>query len=44
MALEDADWEYVGPEPEGAGIEQQGLGWSKCYGNGHSGNTITSGI
>ncbi len=39
----DAD-KYVGPEPEGAGIEQQGLGWSNSYGNGHSGNTITSGL
>ena len=26
--------EYVGPEPEGAGIEQQGLGWSNSFGTG----------
>jgi catalase-peroxidase len=39
----DAD-KYVGPEPEGAGIEQQGLGWNNSYGNGHSANTITSGL
>ncbi|MGC1303766.1 MAG: catalase/peroxidase HPI [Caulobacteraceae bacterium] len=36
--------QYVGPEPEGAPIEQQGLGWSNSLGQGNGGNTITSGI
>ena len=35
---------YVGPEPEGASIEQQGLGWSNTYGSGNGGNTIGSGL
>jgi len=35
---------YVGPEPEGAGIAEQGKGWSNTYGKGHSGDTITSGL
>ena len=35
---------YVGPEPEGAPIEQQGLGWNNTYGNGSGAQTITSGI
>jgi catalase-peroxidase len=35
---------YVGPEPEGAGIEEQGLGWKNSYGNGNGAQTITSGI
>jgi catalase-peroxidase len=35
---------YVGREPEGAGIEEQGLGWSNSFGNGHGGHTISSGI
>ncbi|MBZ5602961.1 MAG: catalase/peroxidase HPI [Acidobacteriia bacterium] len=35
---------YVGAEPEGAPIELQGLGWNNTYNNGHSGNTITSGL
>jgi catalase-peroxidase len=35
---------YVGPEPEGAPIEQQGLGWNNTYGNGSGSQTITSGI
>ena len=34
----------VGPEPEGAPIEQQGLGWKSSFGKGHSGDTIGSGI
>ncbi len=34
----------VGPEPEGAGIEEQGLGWISSYGSGKGGDTITSGI
>ncbi len=36
--------EYVGPEPEGAGIEMQGLGWANSYGLGNAGDTITSGL
>jgi len=34
----------VGPEPEGAPIEQQGLGWKNSLGTGRGGDTITSGI
>ncbi|MCW6537491.1 catalase/peroxidase HPI [Sphingomonas lycopersici] len=36
--------QYVGPEPEGAGIEQQGLGWANSYGTGNADDTITSGL
>src|ERR1700710_2816959 len=36
--------QYVGPEPEGASIEQQGLGWKQGYGTGKLGDVITSGI
>jgi catalase-peroxidase len=35
---------YVGPEPEGATIEEQGLGWKNAFGNGHGAATITSGL
>jgi catalase-peroxidase len=35
---------YVGPEPEGAGIEEQGLGWKNSFGSGNAGDTITSGL
>jgi len=35
---------YVGPEPEGAPLEEQGLGWKNSMGLGHSGDTITSGL
>jgi catalase-peroxidase len=35
---------YVGPEPEGAGIEEQGLGWKNTYQNGNGAHTITSGL
>jgi catalase-peroxidase len=35
---------YVGPEPEGADIEEQGLGWKNTFGNGKGVHTITSGI
>jgi catalase-peroxidase len=35
---------YVGPEPEGASIEEQGLGWKNTYGTGKGGDTITSGL
>ena len=36
--------QYVGPEPEGASIEQQGLGWSNSFGTGKGGDAITSGL
>ena len=39
----DAD-EYVGAEPEGAPLEQQGLGWKNCFGTGKGADAITSGI
>ena len=34
----------VGPEPAGAGVEQQGLGWKNDCGTGKGGDTITSGL
>ena len=39
----DAD-AYLGPEPEGAGIEEQGLGWKNSLGTGKGADTITSGL
>eukprot|EP01037_Dinobryon_pediforme_P016555 gene16555-16734_t len=35
---------YVGPEPEGASIEEQGLGWKNNFGTGNGDDTITSGL
>jgi catalase-peroxidase len=35
---------YVGPEPEGASIEEQGLGWRNTYASGKGGDAITSGL
>lgn len=35
---------HVGPEPEGAPIEEQGLGWKNSFGSGRGAHTITSGI
>ncbi|HEX4758666.1 MAG TPA: catalase/peroxidase HPI [Terracidiphilus sp.] len=35
---------YVGREPEGAGIEEQGLGWSNSFGSGKGVDTISSGL
>ncbi len=35
---------HVGPEPEAAPIEAQGLGWASSYGSGKGGDTITSGL
>ncbi|MGI9405218.1 MAG: peroxidase family protein, partial [Hyphomicrobiaceae bacterium] len=35
---------YVGPEPEGASIEEQGLGWKQSFGSGGGSDAITSGI
>ncbi len=34
----------VGPDPEAAPLEQQGLGWKSTYGSGKGGDTITSGL
>ena len=34
----------VGPEPEGASIEEQGLGWKNTFGKGNADDTITSGL
>ena len=39
----DAD-KYVGREPEGAGIEEQGFGWQSSYASGKGGDTISSGL
>ncbi len=36
--------EYIGPEPEAAPLEQQGLGWKNTYGTGKGGDTWTSGL
>ncbi|GAB3279331.1 catalase/peroxidase HPI [Sinomonas notoginsengisoli] len=35
---------HVGPEPEAAGLEAQGLGWLSTYGSGKGSDTITSGL
>ncbi len=35
---------HVGPEPEGAAIQEQGLGWKNTFGKGNAGDTITSGL
>ena len=35
---------HVGPDPEAAPIEQQGLGWQSSFGSGKGGDTIGSGI
>ena len=39
----DAD-QHVGPEPEGAAIAEQGLGWKNTFGSGKAGDTISSGL
>ncbi len=36
--------EFVGAEPEGASIEEQGLGWANSHGSGKAGDAITSGL
>ena len=36
--------DHVGPEPEGATIEEQGLGWKNSFGTGKGVDTITSGL
>jgi catalase-peroxidase len=38
------DAKHVGPEPEAAGIEEQGLGWKSRFGTGKGGDTIGSGL
>jgi len=38
------DAKHVGPEPEAAGLESQGLGWHSTYGTGKGGDAITSGL
>ena len=38
------DVKHVGPEPEAAGIEEQGLGWRSSFGKGKGGDTIGSGL
>jgi len=35
---------YVGPEPEGAPLQDMGLGWISSYGSGHGDDTISSGL
>ena len=39
-----AEEKYKGPEPEGARIEEQGLGWTSSHGSGKAGDTISSGL
>jgi len=39
-----ASADNVGPDPEAAGIEEQGLGWKNSFGKGNAGDTITSGL
>jgi catalase-peroxidase len=36
--------QYVGPEPEGAALEEQGLGWRNSFGTGTGAHAITSGL
>ncbi len=36
--------QHIGPEPEGAGLEEQGFGWKNSFGSGKGGDTITSGL
>ncbi|MFD8410161.1 catalase/peroxidase HPI [Streptomyces sp. HUAS TT3] len=38
------DSQYIGPEPEAAPLEQQGLGWRNTYGSGSGSDTLTSGL
>lgn len=39
-----ASAKYLGPAPEAAGIEEQGLGWKNSYGSGKGDDTISSGL
>src|SRR5262249_26242227 len=36
--------QFVGPEPEGAPLEEQGLGWRNSFGTGRGDDAITSGL
>ena len=36
--------QYIGPEPEAAPLEQQGLGWKNTFNGGNGGHTLTSGL
>ena len=36
--------DHLGPPPEGASIEEQGLGWKNSFGSGNAGDTISSGL
>src|ERR1700687_280116 len=36
--------QHVGPEPEGASLQEQGLGWKNSFGSGKGGDAITSGL
>lgn len=36
--------QYVGPEPEGASVEEQGFGWKNSFGSGNAADTISSGL
>ena len=36
--------QHVGPEPEGANVEEQGLGWKNSFGSGNAADTISSGL
>jgi catalase-peroxidase len=36
--------QYVGPEPEGAALEEQGLGWRNTFGTGKGAHAVTSGL
>ncbi len=38
------DAKHLGPEPEAAGVEEQGLGWKSSFGTGKGADTITSGL
>jgi catalase-peroxidase len=40
----NAEVPYIGPEPEGAPLEQQGLGWKNSFGSGKGVDTYTSGL
>ncbi|MBN1766906.1 MAG: catalase/peroxidase HPI, partial [Prolixibacteraceae bacterium] len=40
----NGDASLLGPDPEGAPVEEQGLGWKNPQGKGHSENTVTSGL
>ena len=39
-----ASADHLGPAPEGASMEEQGLGWKNTFGRGNAGDTITSGL